>query len=189
VLNYTGCGDCGPEYIQRGHWVEFDEAAFAAHYRSLGGASLQRLAAVYDPSGRTDAAALLAAHPELWGIATADHELNAGPAPAGFAMADAEQIGVLDLYLADPLIAALIDAYGGSPAPATGPIALEQVRLLGKHRYEKMTRLSNAMASVRTQYMEALKQNRQLGDGPGWVEREHVVPETYQHDDWVAGYT
>ena len=120
----------GPVYRAVGRWVEFDEGAFAAHYRALGGEPLQRLAAVYDPGGRGDAAALLAAHPELWGLATADHALNAGPPLPGMAMGDAGQLGMLDLYLADPQVAALVATYGGTPVPATSGIALEQVRLV-----------------------------------------------------------
>lgn len=167
----VGWSEGDPIYRDVGRWVEFSEESFAAHYRASGGELLQRLAAVYDPSGRTDAAALLAAHPELWGIATSDHALNAGPPLEGSAMGDAGQLGMLDLYLADPQIAALVESYGGDPAPATGGIALEQVRLLGEQRYEQLTRLSNAMASVRTQYTDALARAQQAGDGPGWVER------------------
>ena len=173
-------------YRPVGRWVEFDEAAFAAHYRASGSEPLQRLAALYDPTGRTDAAALLGAQPEVWSLATADHALNAGPPPrAGVAMAPAGQLGTLDLYLADPQITALIDAYGGNPAPATGGIAIEQARLFGEGRFEQMTRLANAMSAVRARYTDAMVQARNQGVGPGWVDR----PRTYVVSDEFGGAT
>ncbi|MCY7317079.1 MAG: hypothetical protein LH480_16105 [Rubrivivax sp.] len=48
----------------------------------------------------TDAASLFSQRPELWALATADHALNAGPAPAGRAMGDAAQLATLDLSTA-----------------------------------------------------------------------------------------
>jgi hypothetical protein len=65
---------------------------------------LKALAMCYE----TDAATLLTQQPTLWTLATKDHALNAGPAPAGRAMGDAAQLGLLDLYMADPQIAALM---------------------------------------------------------------------------------
>ena len=180
-----GWSEGDPIYRPVGRSVEFSEEAFAAHYRALGGDPRQRLAALY---GGSDAASLLAAHPELWRIATADHALNAGPPPPGFAMADAGQLGMLDLYLADPQIAALVDAYGGTPAPATGGVAIEQVRLFGEHRYEQMTRLANAMTAVRTQYADALAQAQRTSGGPGWVERELTYTDDISGQPWVVKY-
>jgi hypothetical protein len=154
-----------------GQWLEFDEAAFAATYRAQDGAPLQALAAQYG----TDSATLFAQHPELWGIATGDHALNAGPPPAGRAIGDAAQLGTLDLYLADPQIRALIDAYGGSAAPASGGVALEQQRIYGTRRYEELTKLGQAMQSVRDQYADALAQAQASGSGPGWIDRPRTV--------------
>jgi hypothetical protein len=166
-----GWDEGGPVYgALPGRTLEWSEASFAAHYRSQAGAPLQRLAALYD----TDAASLLAAHPGLWHIATSDHAINAGPARAGEAMGDAGQLGMLDLYLADPQIAALIDAHGGTAAPASSGVAPEQVRIYGAQRYAQLTRLSQAMASVREQYTSALAQAQAGGSGPGWVERQRT---------------
>ena len=167
----AGYDESGPIYQPAGQWMEFDEAAFAAHYRAQGGAQLQSLAALYG----TDAAGLFARHPEIWGIATADHAINAGPPPAGRAMGDPSQLGMLDLYMRDPQMAALIDAYGGQPAPATGDIAREQVRIHGQQRYDELSRLDNAMASVRQQYADAMAQAQASGSGPGWIERPRTI--------------
>ena len=165
----------GPLYQPGGRWMEFDEEAFAAHYRAQldgpGGAHLQSLAALYD----TDVAGLFAQHPEIWGLATSDHAINAGPPPAGRAMGDPGQLAMLDLYMRDPQVAALIDAYGGQPSPATSEMAREQVRIHGQQRYEQLSRLDNAMASVRQQYADALVQAQASGVGPGWVERARTV--------------
>jgi hypothetical protein len=160
-----------PIHQSNGQWMEFDEAAFAAHYRAQGGTHLQSLATLYD----TDVAGLFGQHPEIWGIATGDHAINAGPPPAGRAMGDPGQLAMLDLYMRDPQMAALIDAYGGQPAPATGDIAREQVRIHGQQRYEQLSRLDNAMASVRQQYADAMTQAQASGTGPGWVERARTV--------------
>ena len=160
-----------PLHQPAGRWMEFNEDAFAAHFRAQDSAPLQALATLYD----TDVPGLFAQHPQIWSIATADHALNAGPAPAGHAMGDPGQLGMLDLYMADPQIAALIDAYGGQPTPASGDIALEQVRIHGQQRYEQMSRLGNAMASVRNQYTDALGQAQTSGSGPGWIERARTV--------------
>lgn len=171
----AGYDESGPIYQPNGQWMEFDEAAFAAHYRANpdgpGGAHLQSLAALYG----TDAAGLFAQHPEIWGIATSDHAINAGPPPAGRAMGDPSQLGMLDLYMRDPQMAALIDAYGGQPAPATGDLAREQVRIYGQQRYDQLSRLDNAMESVRQQYTDAMAQAQASGSGPGWVERPRTI--------------
>ena len=168
----VGWDEGGPVYQQdAGHWLEFNEEAFAGSYRAQGGAPLQALAAQYGG----DAATVFAQHPDLWAVATTDHALNAGPPPAGRAMGDPGQLGTLDLYLADPQISALIDAYGGTPAPATGGIALEQVRVYGQARYGRLSQLANAMWSVRDQYTGALAQAQASGGGPGWVERARSV--------------
>ena len=160
-----------PIHQPNGRWMEFDEAAFAAHYRAQAGTHLQSLAALYD----TDVAGLFARHPEIWGLATSDHAINAGPPPAGRAMGDPGQLALLDLYMRDPQMAALIDAYGGQPAPATSEMARELVRIHGQQRYEQLSRLDNAMASVRQQYADALVQAQTGGTGPGWVERARTV--------------
>ena len=171
VQQIIGYDESGPVYGGlAGRYVEFSEDAFAAHYRAQGGAPLQTLAGLYD----TDAATLLASHPEIWGIATNDHAINAGPAPAGRAMGDPGQLAMLDLYMADPQVAELIQRYGGSVAPATSGIALEQVRVHGQARYEQMTRLSNAMQAVRDDYSGAMQQAMAQG-GPGWVEQPRLV--------------
>ena len=167
----AGYDESGPIYKPNGQWMEFDEAAFAAHYRAQGSANLQSLAALYD----TDAAGLFAKHPELWGIATSDHAINAGPPPAGRAMGDPAQLGMLDLYMQDPQMSALIDTYGGQPAPATGDIAREQVRIYGQQRYDQLSRLDNAMESVRNQYTDAMAQAQASGNGPGWIERARTI--------------
>ena len=167
----AGYDESGPIYQPSGQWMEFDESAFAAHYRAQDSAQLQSLAALYG----TDTAGLFAQHPEVWGIATADHAINAGPPPAGRAMGDPSQLGMLDLYMRDPQMAALIDAYGGQPAPATGDIAREQVRIYGQQRYDQLSRLDNAMESVRQQYSDAMAQAQASGSGPGWVERPRTI--------------
>ncbi len=170
-----GWDEGGPVYGGvAGRHLEFNEGAFAAHYRAQGsaqpGTPLQTLAGLYD----TDAATLLARHPEIWGIATSEHALNAGPPPAGRAMGDPGQLAMLDLYMADPQVAELIQRYGGSVAPATSGIALEQVRIHGQARYEQMTRLANAMQAVRDDYSSAM-QHAQAHGGPGWVEQPRMV--------------
>lgn len=168
---FIGWDEGSPVYRQpAGQWLEFNEKVFAAHYRAQGGAPLQALAAVYG----TDAASLLARHPEIWRIATTEHALNAGPAPSGFAMGDAGLLGMVDLYLADPQIAALTTTFGGTPAAAAGAVALEQVHLYGEQRYAQLSRLDNAMQSVREQYVRALVQAQRSG-GPGWVERPRTL--------------
>ena len=167
----VGYDEGGPVYQQpAGQWLEFNEEAFAAHYRAQGGAPLQQLAASYD----TDAATLLARHPDIWTVATQDHAINAGPAPAGRAMGDASQLGMLDLYMADPQVAALIASYGGSVPPASSGVALEQVRVYGQARYEQLTKLGNAMQSVRDQYSDAMA-HAQAHGGPGWTDRPRMV--------------
>jgi Contact-dependent growth inhibition CdiA C-terminal domain len=158
----------------------FDEAAFTQHYQAQAFANpnsaLQTLAwRGYD----TDAASLLNAHPEIWGMATSDHAINAGPAQAGRAMGSIQMLAPIEMTLADPQNAALIKAYGGSPEPATSPVALEQVRLYGAERYAQMTRLSNAMQAVRDHYSQAVERAASSGAGPGWslqpqTVRQHV---------------
>lgn len=166
-----GWDEGGPVYAAvTGRTLEFDEDAFAAHYRAQGGAPLQNLARLYD----TDAGTLLARHPELWTVATHDHAINAGPPPAGRAMGDPGQLGMLDLYLADPQIAELIQTHGGRAAPASGGIALEQARIYGEQRYEQLTKLGNAMQAVRDDYDAALARAQSQG-GPGWVDRPRMV--------------
>jgi len=167
----AGYDESGPIYQPNGRWMEFDEDAFAAHFRAQGGSQLQALASLYG----TDVPGLFAQHPEIWRIATTEHAINAGPAPAGRAMGDPGQLGMLDLYMADPQVAALIDAYGGHPAPASGDIAREQVRIHGQQRYEQLSRLDHAMASVRNQYTEALSRAQSSGSGPGWIERARTI--------------
>jgi len=167
----VGYDESGPVYQPNGQWMEFDEEAFAAHFRAQGGSQLQSLAALYG----TDVPGLFAKHPEIWGIATSDHAINAGPPPAGRAMGDPSQLGMLDLYMRDPQMAALIDAYGGQPAPATSDIAREQVRIYGQQRYDQLSRLDNAMESVRQQYADAMAQAQASGSGPGWVERPRTI--------------
>jgi Restriction endonuclease fold toxin 5 len=148
--------------------------AFTAHYQAQAGAPLQALAKSYG----TTPAALLATHPELWTLATQDHALNAGPPPPGRAMGDAQQLGRLDLYLADPQIAALIKAHGGTPAPASGHPAHEQLRLFGAERFAQLSRLGHAMESVRHQYSAALAQAQGAGSGPGWSQHTSTVTES-----------
>ncbi len=155
----------------------FDEAAVRAHY--IAGAvsrnvpALQTLASLY----ATDVAGLLRqGHvDQLVVVATGDHAINAGPAPAGLAMGDARQLAALDLYMADPQIRELIDTYGGTAPPATDPMAREQVRLLGQARFEQLGRLSNAMTHVRDLYAQAMTQAERSGQGPGWIERTYVT--------------
>ena len=168
----VGWDEGGPLYgPPPGCTLEFSEAAFAAHYRAQAGAPLQTLAASYD----TDASTLLAQHPELWSIATQDHALNAGPAPVGRAMGGAAQLGMVDLYMADPQMVALIDAFGGQPEPPTSALAQEQARLYGPARYEQLTRLSTAMQAVRDGYASALQAAQRSGQGPGWSENQRSV--------------
>ncbi len=169
VLGYD---EGGPVYGPTpGRTLEFNEPAFAAHYQAQGGAPLQALARLYD----SDAATLLSQRPQLWQLATQDHALNAGPPPPGRAMGDAQQLGMLDLYMADPQVQGLINTYGGSVAPATSGIAQEQVRLYGQARYEQLTRLSQAMQAVRNTYSAAMAQAESSGSGVGWVERQRTV--------------
>ncbi len=166
-----------------GRLLEFNEAAFAQFYQAQAAATqapstaLQTLATAYASSP----AAVFTDHPGLWELASCDaaqaaaNPANAGPAPAGVAMGNASQLGMTDLYLADPQIAALIAAYGGTAEPAASPMALEQVRLYGQNRYNQLTRLGNAMQSVRDQYSQALANAQTsggaFGGGPGWVDR------------------
>ncbi len=155
--------------------LEFNEAAFALAFQAQAAASpsaaLQSLATSYASSP----AAVFTDHPSLWALVVNDHAANAGPAPAGVAMGNDSQLGMTDLYLADPQIAALIAAYGGSLAstnePATSPMALEQVRLYGQNRYDQLTRLGTAMQSVRDQYGIALANAQAGSSGMGWVDR------------------
>jgi hypothetical protein len=149
----------------------FNEATFTQHYQTQAFANpksaLQTLARRgYD----TDAASLLTAHPEIWAIATGDHAINAGPAQAGRAMGDPGQLAQLDLYMADAQISALMQQFGGTPEPARSGISLEQVRVYGEARYMQMTRMANAMQSVRDQYLDAVHQAQAsgTGTGPGW---------------------
>lgn len=85
---------------------------------------------------------------------------------------------MVDLYMADPQVARLIDAFGGSAAPATGGLAQEQARIYGEARYKQLSRLGNAMQSVRDQYSNALANAAAGGSTAGWVERE-VTTTTY----------
>jgi A nuclease family of the HNH/ENDO VII superfamily with conserved AHH len=161
-----------------GRTMVFSEDAFAAHFKAQlsaqPSAALKALATCYE----TDAATLLTRQPGLWTLAMKDHAPNAGPPPPGRAMGDADQLGKLDLYLADPQIAALIAAYGGTAAPARGAVAQEQVRLFGAERFAQLCRLNNAMGTVRQHYSEALAQAQQRGSGPGWREQQQTVTET-----------
>jgi hypothetical protein len=97
------------------------------------------------------------------------------------AMGAAKVLAYTDLYLADPQIAALIQNFGGEAGPATSPVALEQSRLYGEARFQQLTRLSNAMQSVRNQYVGALADAQRNG-GPGWVERA-IDPSTVALSD------
>lgn len=167
-----GYDEGGPVYgPPPGKYMEFSEEAFAAHYRAQGGAQLQQLATLYE----TDVSTLMAQHPGLLNLALTDHALNAGPPPPGRAMGDPAQLGMLDLYMADPQIAELIATRGGTVPPATSAIAQEQVRIYGQARYEQLTRLSNAMAAVRNDFSSAMAQAQQSGQGPGWVERQRTI--------------
>jgi FlaG/FlaF family flagellin (archaellin) len=96
----------------------------AANLRSPN-AALQTLATSYG----TSAAVVFTEQIGLWDVATSDHALNAGPAPAGVAMGNAAQLGMTDLYLADPQIAALINAYGVGPAKSLLPSPKRAARL------------------------------------------------------------
>jgi hypothetical protein len=173
----------GPQYQAgaAGQWFAFDEAAFANSYRDAlvakPSAALQSLAAAYN----SNASELFTQKPDLWALATAAHALNAGPAPAGMAMGAAKVLAYTDLYLADPQIAALIQNFGGEAGPATSPVALEQSRLYGEARFQQLTRLSNAMQSVRDQYVGAMADAQRNG-GPGWVERP-IDPSTVALSD------
>jgi A nuclease family of the HNH/ENDO VII superfamily with conserved AHH len=167
-----GYDESGPVYgPPAGRHVEFSETAFAAQYRAQAGPPLQQLATLYS----TDAPTLMARHPELLDLALTDHALNAGPPPPGRAMGDAAQLGMLDLYMADPQIAELIATRGGTVAPSTSGFAQEQVRLHGQARYEQLTRLGNAMGAVRSDYSSALMQAQASGQGPGWIERQRTI--------------
>lgn len=81
----------------------------------------------------------------------------------------ASQLGMLDLYLADPGLRELRHSLGGEVAPPSTPIALEQQRLYGAERYTELTRMSQAMAAVRDQHAQAMEQARNSG-GVGWIE-------------------
>jgi hypothetical protein len=166
-----------------GSTMVFSEEAFAAHFKAQQSAqpgnALKSLAACY----AADAATLLAKQPGLWALAVKDHALNAGPPPPGRAMGDAAQLGTLDLYLADPQIAALITAYGGKAVAATGPIAIEQVRLYGAERFAQLSRLNNAMGAVRNHYSQALTQAEQSGRGVGWSEHTQTVTEVGDNEN------
>jgi|JI8StandDraft_2_1071088.scaffolds.fasta_scaffold08250_4 hypothetical protein len=160
-----------------GRTLEFDEAAFAEHWRATQatqpGAGSTQLAVLYG----IEPTALWAQQPGLWALMGAAHAANAGPAPAGVAMADARQLALVDLTMADPQVAELMQRYGGSPAPATSSIALEQVRLHGVARYEQMSRLANAMQAVRSEYSNAM-QHAMAHGGPGWVEQPRMATVT-----------
>jgi Tuberculosis necrotizing toxin len=161
----------------------FDEAAFPQYYQAESNArpdsALQTLARNYN----TDAASLLSQHPEMWAIATSDHAIDAGPAQAGRAMGSLQMLAPIEMTLADPQNAALIKAYGGTPEPATSPIALEQVRIYGAERYAQMCRLSNAMQAVRDQYSQAVEQAVNSGAGPGWS----LQPKTVSQQVGMSG--
>jgi hypothetical protein len=161
----------------------FSEEAFAAHFKAQQsaqpGTALKSLAACYE----ADAATLFAKQPTLWALAVKDHALNAGPPPPGRAMGGVEQLGMLDLYMADPQIAALITAYGGKAVAATGPIAIEQVRLYGAERFAQLSRLNNAMGAVRNLYSQALARAEQSGRGVGWSEHTQTVTEVGDNEN------
>ncbi len=166
---YYGEGDNAGFAAPPSQRFVFNEAAFTQHYQTQAFANpnsaLQTLARrSYD----TDAAALLNAHPELWDIALRDPTGNAGPAQAGRAMASLQMLAPIEMLLADPQNRALIQAYGGTPEPATSPVALEQVRIYGAARSTQMTRLATAMQTVRDQYAQAVEQAANNQGGPGW---------------------
>jgi hypothetical protein len=170
-----GWDESGPAYGPLpGRTLEFDEAVFAEHWRATEatqtGAGSTQLAALYG----SEPTALWARQPALWALMGTPHVANAGPAPAGVAMADARQLALVDLYLADPLMADLRQQFGGQAEPAHSGIALEQQRLYGSARAAEMTRHSQAMASVRQQYADALAQAQAQG-GPGWVEHQRSI--------------
>jgi hypothetical protein len=169
-----------------GRVMVFDEKAFAAHFRAQQSAqpssALQTLARLYASDART----LPATQPALWTLALQEHALNAGPPPPGRAMGDGAQLQLLDLYLADPQIAALINTYGGAAPPAYGNVAHEQLRLYGAARFAQLCRLGYAMANVRSQYGAALAQAERSGSGPGWVERQGI--RAFDPDAFTAWY-
>jgi hypothetical protein len=180
--------------ITRAHpgvWLEFSEAAFAASFRDRlvetaahPSAALQALATAYASS----AATVFTDQPSLWGLVSSDHAINAGPPPDGFAMASAQQLGMTDLYLADPQITALIDAYGRTaPTAPTSPLALEQARLYGHNRYLQLSRLDTAMQTVRDEYGLALLRAQAHGTSPGWVDRALELTHFSQPDSFDDG--
>lgn len=155
-----------------GQWLSFDEGAYEQVYRERlaarpeASAPLNKLARLYGQPVQQ----LLGAHPALWTLATQDHALNAGPPPrAGMAMGDARALGQLDLYLADPFITELRTRLGGTPAAPTSGLALEQQRLHGAERYAELTRLDQALATVRQAHADAMRAARE-GGGAGWVD-------------------
>ena len=157
-----------------GQWLVFNDGAYEQDYRgrldaqAAHGASapLATLAQLYGTPGQN----VLASHPELWTLATQDHELNAGAPPLpGIAMGDALMLGQLDLYLADAFVTQLRTQLGGTPAAPTGPLAQRQQQLYGAERCAQLTQLSQAMAAVRREHAAALQEARNSG-GVGWVD-------------------
>jgi hypothetical protein len=155
-----GTNDAGEQ--STGRW--FDERAFRHHYASLATTAaspgVMALARAYG----VEASAVLGRHPELLDLALSDHLLNDGPAPAGQAMGDAKELGLIDLHLADPQIRELIATYGGAavPEPRTD-LARAQLNLYGRARYEQLTRLDRALGRVREQYQQGLQQAVRAG--------------------------
>ena len=128
-------------------------------------------------SDDNSAAGFYAEHPGLLTLITSDprlggtHQPNAGPVPNGFAMACAQQLGITDLYLADPPIAARTEAIGNTPAAASSSMALEQWRQCGPNRFALLNRLDDTVQSWRDQSGHALLYAQAHGSSPGRTNR------------------
>lgn len=181
----------------QGQWWGFCHDTFKQELQALVVAlpspALEQLGVLYGVAAET----LFQQHPELWDLAQqTDRSLRAGPPPvAGVAMGDATQLGMLDLHLRDPLNQQLIQTFGGTVAEPTSSLALEQIRLYGRERWEQLTLLDQALATVRDAFNNDMAKAR-TSNGPGWVDvpmQTGSSPETgqpigiYQHDaDGIA---
>lgn len=161
----------GYEYVTEDiiDW-QFNEQIFLDHYRKQPNAHLDALATHYQFA---NSEALLAEHSGIVDLALrTDRAPNAGPGLDGFAMAPADDLAIMDIMLsADPELQALIDADTTPLPPPDNPIAQTQIQLYGAERFDYMQRHSRALASVRSDYTNALSaaHSDRSYSTPGWT--------------------
>jgi hypothetical protein len=142
--------------------LTLDEAAFAADWQAKNPTSVAALAQHYGGPLPADALGL---------ALRGNVGLYEGSAPAGHAMASAEQLAQMDGYLGSQMNQVLIGQMGGGPVPpASSGLAQEQVRKYGQVRYELLARLERALAQIQGDYAHALEaaRNDPTHSAPGW---------------------